>query len=81
MVLQELWGVLCCIGLFAAILTWFSLGRVIILLVVNDFKWDAFVKDYKSNIDDSFIETLCYYLFPITLLYLLLARLFKKLKH
>ena len=68
------------IYIFIAGLLWYPFGRAIVLLVVNDFIWKDFVKDFMTFDDGTFFEVLIFYFFPITLLYLFLTRMFDKLK-
>ena len=76
---QEILGILLFVSIFFAGISWYFLGRAIILLIVNDFIWKDFVNDFKKFEDDTFFEVLIFYFFPITLLYLFLTRIFDHL--
>lgn len=77
---QELLGLLCFIGMFVLGFGWYFLGRAICLLILNDFIWTDFVKEYKDFDGESFIQTLLYYFFPITLIFLSLLKMFDRIR-
>ena len=59
---------------------WYFLGRAICLLILNDFIWSDFVKEYKDFEGESFIQMLLYYFFPITLIFLFILKLSDRIR-
>lgn len=78
--LQELFGLLCFIGMIVLGFGWYFLGRAICLLILNDFIWRDFVKEYKDFDGESFIQTLLYYFFPLTVIFLSILKLLDRIR-
>ena len=72
---RELLGLLLFVGFFVAGFIWYLLGRTICLLLLDDFVWKNFVKDWKDFEYEDVVETLLYIFFPFTILYLGLSRI------
>ena len=75
--ITELLAIICFIGVFVIGFAWYILGRTICLLILNDFIWKDFVNDWKNFEGEETIETILYFLFPFTILYLWVSRIIK----
>lgn len=65
---RGLLGLLLFVGFFIVGFVWYLIGRAICLLILNEFIWKDFVRDWKDE-GDTPIETLLYIFFPFTILY------------
>ena len=72
---RGLLGLLYFIGFFVAGFIWYLLGRTICLLILNEFIWKDFVRDWKDFEGEDVVETLLYMFFPFTILYFGLTRI------
>lgn len=72
---RGLLGLLLFVGFFIVGFAWYFLGRTLCLLVLNEFIWKDFVRDWKDFEGEDLVETLLYIFFPFTILYLGLSRI------
>ena len=71
----ELLAIIFLIAVFVIGFAWYLLGRAICLLILNDFVWKDFLRDWKDFEGEETIETILYFFFPFTILYLGLSRI------
>ena len=72
---RGLLGLLLFVGFFIVGFVWYLIGRTICLLILNEFIWKDFVRDWKDFEGEDVVETLLYIFFPFTILYFGLTRI------
>ena len=72
---RGLLGLLLFVGFFIVGFAWYLIGRAICLLILNEFVWKDFVRDWKDFEGEDVVETLLYIFFPFTILYFGLTRI------
>ena len=72
---RGLLGLLLFVGFFIVGFVWYLIGRTICLLILNEFIWKDFVRDWKDFEGEDVVETLLYIFFPFIILYFGLTRI------
>lgn len=68
-------GLLLFVSFFIIGFAWYLFGRAVCLLILNEFIWKDFVRDWKDFESEDVAETLLYIFFPFTILYFGISRI------